>query len=289
MIVLAAIAFLIFLHSRSAPRLTEKDSVVLAEFTNTTGDPVFDGTLRQGLSSQLEQSPFLNLLSDERIAQTLTLMSQPKDARLTHELAREVCQRTGSAATIEGSISSLGSQYVVGLKAINCHNGDVLADQQTTANRKEQILKALAEVATKIREKLGESLASVQKYDAPPESVTTPSLEALQAYSLGYRAQMVKDDYASAIPFFQRAVSLDPNFAMAYARLGSSYGNLGETARSAENARQAYELRQRVSEREKFYIASHYENYVAGDLEAARNTCELWEQTYPRDDIPPGV
>ncbi|MFZ0419853.1 MAG: protein kinase [Candidatus Sulfotelmatobacter sp.] len=287
-IVLAAIAFLIFLHSRSAPRLTEKDSVVLAEFTNTTGDPVFDGTLRQGLSSQLEQSPFLNLLSDERIAQTLTLMSQPKDARLTHELAREVCQRTGSAATIEGSISSLGSQYVVGLKAINCHNGDVLADQQTTANRKEQILKALAEVATKIREKLGESLASVQKYDAPPESVTTPSLEALQAYSLGYRAQMVKDDYASAIPFFQRAVSLDPNFAMAYARLGSSYGNLGETARSAENARQAYELRQRVSEREKFYIASHYENYVAGDLEAARNTCELWEQTYPRDDIPPG-
>jgi serine/threonine protein kinase/Flp pilus assembly protein TadD len=288
-IVLAAVAAFVFLRWRSTPRLTEKDNVVLAEFTNTTGDPVFDGTLRQGLSSQLEQSPFLNLLSDERIAQTLTLMSQPKDARLTHELAREVCQRTGSAATIEGSISSLGSQYVVGLKAINCRNGDVLADQQTTANRKEQILKALAEVATKIREKLGESLASVQKYDAPPESVTTPSLEALQAYSLGYRAQMVKNDYASAIPFFQRAVSLDPNFAMAYARLGSSYGNLGETARSAENARQAYELRQRVSEREKFYIASHYENYVAGDLEAARTTCELWEQTYPRDDIPSGA
>jgi tetratricopeptide (TPR) repeat protein len=287
-VIVAAIAAIAFWHLRSTPRLTEKDSIVLAELTNTTGDPVFDGTLRQGLSSQLEQSPFLNLLSDERIAQTLTLMSQPKDARLMHELAREICQRTASAATIEGSISSLGSQYVVGLKAVNCRNGGLLASDEATASNKEEILKALAEVATKLRQELGESLASVQKYDAPPENVTTPSLEALQAYSLGYQAQMVKDDYAAAIPLFQRAIGLDPNFAMAYARLGSSYGNLGETARSAENARQAYELRQRVSEREKFYIASHYENYVAGDLEAARKTCELWEQTYPRDDIPPG-
>jgi serine/threonine protein kinase/tetratricopeptide (TPR) repeat protein len=288
LIVMAAIACLLFLRARSTPRLTEKDSIVLAEFTNTTGDPVFDGTLRQGLSSQLEQSPFLNLLSDERIAQTLTLMSQPKDARLTHELGRAVCQRTASAATIEGSVSALGSEYVVGLRAVNCRNGDLLATEQATARRKEQVLKALAEVATKLRGKLGESLNSVQKYDAPAENVTTPSLEALQAYTLGYHAEMVKNDYAAAIPFFQRAVSLDPNFAMAYARLGSSYGNLGETARSAENARQAYELRQRVSEREKFYIASHYENYVAGDLESARKTCELWAQTYPRDDIPPG-
>jgi len=288
LVVIAAIAGFLFLRARSAPRLTEKDSIVLAEFTNTTGDPVFDGTLRQGLSSQLEQSPFLNLLSDERIAQTLTLMSQPKDARLSHELAREVCQRTASAATIEGSISALGSEYVVGLRAVNCRNGDLLATKQATAGHKEQVLKALTEVATKLRGKVGESLASVQKYDAPAENVTTPSLEALQAYTLGYHAEMVKNDYAAAIPFFQRAVSLDPNFAMAYARLGSSYGNLGETARSAENARQAYELRQRVSEREKFYIASHYENYVAGDLETARKTCELWAQTYPHDDIPPG-
>ena len=287
-VVAAASAAFFWLHSRSTPRLTEKDGIVLAEFTNTTGDPVFDGTLRQGLSSQLEQSPFLNLISDERIAQTLTLMSQPKDARLTHELAREVCQRTASTTVIEGAISSLGSQYVVGVKAVNCRNGDELASGQATASRKEQVLKALAEVATKLREKLGESLASVQKYDAPPESVTTASLEALQAYSLGYRAQIVKNDYAAAIPLFERSVTLDPNFAMAYARLGSSYGNLGETARSAENARQAYELRQRVSEREKFYIASHYENYVIGDLESARKTCELWAQTYPRDDIPPG-
>src|SRR5246127_4415382 len=189
-------------HQRSN-RLTEKDSIVLADFTNTTGDPVFEGTLRQGLSAQLEQSPFLNLLSDERIAQTLALMVQPKDARLTRELAHEVRQRTASAASIEGSISSLGSQYVVGLKAVNCRSGDVLANEQATASGKEQVLKALGESATKMREKLGESLASVQKYDALAENVTTPSLEALQAYSLGYQA-MERNDYAAAVPLFDR-------------------------------------------------------------------------------------
>ncbi len=247
---------------------------------------MFDGTLRQGLSSQLEQSPFLNLLSDERVAQTLALMAQPKDARFTRELAREVCQRTASAASIEGSISSLGSQYVVGLKAVNCRSGDVLANEQATASGKEQVLKALGEAATKIRVKLGESLASVQKYDAPAESVTTPSLEALQAYSLGYQAQIVKRDTAAAIPLFQRAVSLDPNFAMAYARLGTNYANLGQTTRAAENTRKAYELRERVSEREKLYVTSHYEHFVTGNLEAARKAYELWTQTYPRDTSP---
>jgi tetratricopeptide (TPR) repeat protein len=272
-------------HQRSN-RLTEKDSIVLAEFTNTTGDPVFDGTLRQGLSAQLEQSPFLSLLSDERIAQTLALMAQPKDARLTRELAHEVCQRTASAATIEGSISGLGSQYVVGLKAVNCRSGDALANEQATASGKEQVLKALGEATTKMREKLGESLASVQKYDAPVENVTTPSLEALQAYSLGYQA-MERDDYAAAVTLFQRATSLDPNFAMAYACLGVSYRNLGEFTRAVENTRKAYELRERVSEREKFYIASHYEDFVTGNMEAARKTYELWAQTYPRDNIPP--
>jgi len=288
-VLVAAIAGVFYFRSRqTTTRLTEKDSIVLAEFTNTTGDPVFDGTLRQGLSAQLEQSPFLNLLSEDRVAQTLALMAQPKDARLTHELAREVCQRTASAASIEGSISSLGTQYVVGLKAVNCRSGDVLANQQATASGKEQVLKALGEAATKMREKLGESLASVQKYDAPAENVTTPSLEALQAYSLGWQAANVKNDRAGAVSFFQRAVSLDPNFAMAYARLGTSYGNLGQTARAAENTRKAYELRERVSEREKLYIASHYEDYVTGNLEAARKTYELWAQTYPRDDIPPG-
>jgi serine/threonine protein kinase len=274
-----------FLH-RHAPKLTEKDTIVLADFTNTTGDPVFDGTLRQGLSAQLEQSPFLSLISDERIAQTLALMSQPKDTRLTKELGREVCQRTASAATIEGSIASLGSQYVLGLNALNCHNGDVLAQEQVTANGKEQVLKALGDAATKLRAKLGESLASVQKYDAPPQNVTTPSLEALQAYSLGCQAMIVKDDYAGAIPFFQRAVSLDSNFAMAYARMGTDYYNLGEPGRAAEGVRKAYELRDRTSEQEKFYISSHYEDLVTGNQEAARTTYELWAQTYPRDAGP---
>src|SRR4029077_2503404 len=215
-------------------------------------------------------------------------MAQPKDARFTRELAREVCQRTASAASVEGSISSLGSQYVVGLKAVNCRSGDVLANEQATANGKEQVLKALGEAATKIRVKLGESLASVQKYDAPAENVTTPSLEALQAYSLGYQAQIVKRDNAAAVPLLQRAISLDSNFAMAYARLGTNYSNLGQTARAAENARKAYELRERVSEREKLYITSHYEDYVTGNLEAARKAYELWAQTYPRDDTPTG-
>jgi serine/threonine protein kinase/Flp pilus assembly protein TadD len=276
----------LYLRSHRAAPLTEKDTIVIADFTNTSGDPVFDGTLRQGLSAQLEQSPFLNLLSDARVAQTLALMAQPKDARLTRELAREVCQRTASAASIEGSISSLGSQYVVGLKAVNCSSGDVLANEQATASGKEQVLKALGEAATKVRVKLGESLASVQKYDAPAENVTTPSLEALQAYGLGYQAHIVRNDNAAAIPFYLRAVSLDPNFAMAYARLGTSYGNLGQTDRSAENTRKAYALRDRVSEREKFYIDSHYETYATGNQEAARKTYELWTQTYPRDAVP---
>ena len=288
-LVAVAIGGVFYFRSRqTTTRLSEKDSIVLAEFTNTTGDPVFDGTLRQGLSAQLEQSPFLSLLSDQRVAQTLALMAQSKDARLTRELAREVCQRTGSSATIEGSISSLGSQYVVGLKAVNCRSGDVLANEQATASGKEQVLKALGEAATKIREKLGESLASVQKYDAPAENVTTPSLEALQAYSLGYQAMTVKNDAATAVSLFQRAVSLDPSFAMAYGKLGTSYNNLNQTARAAENTRKAYELRERVSEREKLYIVSHYEHYVTGNLEASRKTYELWAQTYSRDYVPPG-
>jgi serine/threonine protein kinase/tetratricopeptide (TPR) repeat protein len=278
----------LYWRSRESAKLTEKDTVVLADFTNTTGDPVFDGTLRQGLSSQLEQSPFLNLLSDERVAQTLTLMAQPQEAHLTKELARDVCQRTGSTATIEGSISSLGSQYVVGLKAVNCHNGDVLAQEQTTANGKEQVLKAMGDAATKIRGKLGESLASVQKYDAPADNVTTASLEALQAYSLATRAVLLKDDFSASIPLYQRAVALDPNFAMAYAHLGTSYVDLGQTERAAENMRKAYDLRERVSEREKLYIMSHYAQYVTGDLEATRKAYELWTQTYPRDDTPYG-
>src|SRR5437764_7495109 len=291
-VVAAAIGGGLYFRSRqTTTRLSEKDTIVLAEFTNTTGDPVFDGTLRQGLSAQLEQSPFLSLLSDQRVAQTLALMAQPKDARLTRELAREVCQRTASAASVEGSISSLGSQYVVGLKAVNCRSGDVLANEQATASGKEQVLKAVGEAATKIREKLGESLASVQKYDAPAENVTTPSLEALQAYSLGYQAYE-RTDCAAALALCQLASSVYPNFAMAYALLGVSYANQGEDTRGAENTRKAYELRERVSEREKLYIASRYEHFVTGNLEAARKAYELWAQAYPRDNTPrrnPGV
>jgi hypothetical protein len=273
----------LYYRSRQSTPLTEKDTVVLADFANTTSDPVFDGTLRQGLSSQLEQSPFLNLLSDERIAQTLSLMTQPKDARLTHELAREVCQRTASAAVLDGSIAQIGTQYLLTLKAVNCSSGESLASTEEQASDKNHVLDALGKLASGIRSQLGESLASVQRYDAPPDNVTTPSLEALKAYSLGYQAQTVKNDSAAAIPLFQRAVGLDLNFAMAYARLGTNYGNLGETARATENIRKAYELRERVSEREKFYIVSHYEHFVTGNLEAARKTYELWAQTYPRD------
>jgi len=266
--------------------LTEKDTIVLADFDNKTGDPVFDDTLKRGLAIQLEQSPFLNLLSDESIAETLALMAKPKDARLTRDLVREVCERTASTATIEGSISSLGSQYVLWLKAVSCHNDELMADEQVTADDKEHVIQALGQAATKLRKKLGESLASVQKYDAPLERVTTPSLEALRAYTLGYQA-VLKLDSAAATQFFHQAISLDPNFATAYARLGETYANLGETARAAENLSKAYELRERVGdEREKLYIDSHYEDTVTGNLEAARRAYELWAQMYPRDEVP---
>ncbi len=281
----AAGAGYLFLH-KPAAELTAKDTIVLTDFTNTTGDPVFDGTLRQGLSAQLEQSPFLSLISDQRIAQTLTLMNQPAQAKLTHQLTREVCQRTGGSASIEGSISSLGSQYVLGLKAVNCGTGDVISDEQVTANGKEQVLKALGEAATRLRAKLGESLASVQKYDALPENVTTPSLEALQAYTLGNQTIDVANDYPAGIPLFERAVSLDPNFAMAYLRLAQSYQPLSENDLAAENARKAYELRERTSESEKLAISSFYELVVTGNLEAARTSYQLWAQTYPRDEEP---
>jgi eukaryotic-like serine/threonine-protein kinase len=286
-IVIAALSAGGYFYLRRAPVLTEKDSVVLTDFTNSTGDPVFDSTLRQGLAAQLEQSPFLNLVSDELVAQTLALMNQPKQTRLTPEIARDLCQRTDSAATIEGSISSLGSEYVLGLRAVNCRTGELLAEAQSTATGKEQVLNALGDAAAKIRAKLGESLASVKKYDALPENVTTPSLEALQAYTLGNQTADVANDYTAAIPFFERAISLDPNFAMAYLRLGQSYQPLGEMNLSAENTRKAYALRERTSESERLAISSFYQLVVTGNLEAARTSYQLWAQTYPRDEEPP--
>ena len=263
-------------------RLTDKDVVVLADFNNSTGDPVFDDALRQGLSSQLEQSPFLHLLSDERIAQTLSLMAH-KDSHLTHEVAREVCQRTASVAVLNGAIAQVGTQYLLTLKAINCANGESLGSAEEQAADKDHVLDALGKVASHIRKQLGESLASVEKYDEPEQNVTTASLEALKAYSLGYQAEVLKSDYAASIPLFQRAVDLDPNFAMAYARMGTSYSDVNEITRGAENVRKAYELRKRVSEREEFYIAEHYEILVTGNLDAARKVDELSSQTYPRD------
>src|ERR1700731_538278 len=274
----------LYYHSRQGKTLTDKDTIVLADFANTTGDSVFDGTLRQGLASQLQQTPFITLVSDSIIAHNLTLMSKAKDARLTPDLAREVGQRLGAAASIEGSISALGKEYVLSLKAVNCRNGSSLAQEQETATGKEQVLNALGKAATKMRKALGESLASVQKYAALPEDTTTSSLEALQAYALGNKATDVDNDYLAAIPFFQHAVELDPNFAMAYLQLGICYQPQGELSRAAEYTRKAYELRERTSDHEKLAIAAFYEIVVTGNLEAARRSCELIAQTYPHDE-----
>jgi eukaryotic-like serine/threonine-protein kinase len=281
-LLLVAAMVMVLVSTRSA-KLTDKDTVVLANFTNMTVDPVFDDALRQGLSSQLEQSPFLNLLSDDRIAQTLSLMAKPRDSRLIPEVAREVCQRTASTAVLDGAITQVGKQYLLTLKAINCSNGESLGSTQAQAADKDHVLDALGKVASGIRSQLGESLASVRKYDAPAENVTTPSLDALKAYSLGYQAMVVNSDYATAVPLFQRAIGLDPNFAMAYARMGTSYFNLYETERATESLRRAYELREHLSEREGLYIASHYEVVVTGNLIAARKVCELFAETYPRE------
>jgi eukaryotic-like serine/threonine-protein kinase len=275
-----------YIYFHRTLKLTDKDTIVLADFINTTGDPVFDGALRQGLAVQLEQSPFLSLISEKRIQQGLRLMGEPAETKLTPEIARELCQRTGSDAVLDGSIASLGSQYVLGIRATNCHTGDVLAEEQATANSKEQALKALDGSATRLRSKLGESLSSVQKFDTPLEQATTPSLEALQAYSMGRQTMVGKGDSAAAVPFFSRAIHLDPKFAVAYAALGNAYSNLDEMGLAAGNIMRAYELRGRVSDRERFYIESHYFHLVTGDLEKARRVYEMWAQTYPRDAGP---
>jgi serine/threonine protein kinase/Flp pilus assembly protein TadD len=273
--------------SGKAHALTDKDTIVLADFTNTTGDAVFDGTLRQGLSVQLEQSPFLRIVPDQQIQQTLKMMGQSPDAKLTPEITRELCQRTSSAAVLDGSIAQIGSQYLLTLKALNCASGQSLASTEAETSGKNHVLEALGKASSEIRKKLGESLATVRKFDAPLEQATTPSLEALQAYTFGRQKIGPEGDLASAVPLFQRAVRLDPNFSMAYASLGMTYFNLGEQSLGAENTRKAYELRERTSEREKFYIESHYFELVTGDLEKARQVYELWAQSYPRDYVPP--
>ena len=284
-IVLAA-AWGIF-HVRGLRKLTEKDTVLLADFSNTTGDPVFDDALKQGLAVQLSQSPFLNILSDGTVQDTLKLMGRSPDERLTPRLAREVCRRTGNKAYFAGSIANLNSQYVIGLNLVNCETDSVLAREQVTANGKERVLKALDDAATRLRQKAGESLATLQKFDMPIEQATTSSLEALEAYSVG-RRKMINGDPAGALAFFGHALQLDPDFAMAYSSLSTSYGKLGEDSLAGENAKKAYELRDRVSEREEFYIDSHYDYFCTGNLSKAREVYELWAATYPRDSVPVG-
>ena len=280
---LAVGGWLVF--SPKAHTLTDKDTVVLAGFTNTTGDAVFDGTLGQGLAAQLEQSPFLSLVPEQRIQDTLRLMGQPHDARLTTEIARDLCERTGSRALVRGSIASLGSQYVIGLSAVNCQTGDSLAEEQIRAMSKEQVLPAMDKAAVNLRTKLGESMNTVRKLDTPLAQATTSSLEALKAYSLAAKLREEKGD-AEAIPFFMRAIKLDPFFAKAYLALALSYANVNEPNAAAESLKKAYELSDRVSEREKFEILASYYTNVTEELEKAKETYEMWEQVYPRDDAP---
>ena len=278
----AAGAFFLYQHRK--PALTEKDTLLLSDFTNTTGDAVFDGTLKQALAVQLEQSPFLNLLSQQSVRETLGFMGRSPDERLTNQLAREVCQRAGIKAMLSGSISNLGNHYVIDLQALNCATGDSIAHEQAEAESKEVILKSLGQAATSLRAKLGESLSSIQKFDTPLEEATTSSLEALKMFNLA-ETQRVSSE-AGAIPFYKKAIELDPNFAFAYARLAQVYFNSGETESAAQYAKQGFERRQRASEKERLYISTRYYQIVTGEMDKAMETFRLWEQSYPRDSVP---
>jgi len=280
-----SVAGYFYFHFHRTAKLTEKDTIVLADFTNTTGDSVFDGTLRQGMAVQLEQSPFLSLISDERIQQMLKLMAKPADARLTGEVSREICERTASAAVLDGSIASLGSQYVLTLRAKDCRTGDVLDEEQAQAARKEDVLNALSQIASKFRTRVGESLSTVKSHDTPLAEATTPSLEALKAYSAGWQVSY-SSGAAAAVPFFSRAIEIDPDFASAYAAIGRMYGDIGESALSAKNTSKAYQLRDRASDQEKFFISVNYELQVTGNREKAQQACDLWVQAYPRAWLP---
>jgi tetratricopeptide (TPR) repeat protein len=282
---LAVGGWLFFSHKAHA--LTDKDTIVLADFTNTTGDAVFDGTLRQGLAVQLEQSPFLRIISDRQIQQTLQMMGQPADTKLIPTIARELCQRTGSTAVLDGSIAQIGTEYLLTLKAVNCASGESLTSTEAQASDKNYVLDALGKTASEIRSKLGESLSTVQKFDTPLEQATTSSLEALQAYSVGVRTIQRAGDATAASPFFQHAINLDPNFAMAHATLFWPYAEQGEHSMAIEHIRKAFELRGRVSQRERFFIESLYHTAATGDLEKEKETVEVWARTFPRDPIPP--
>jgi eukaryotic-like serine/threonine-protein kinase len=289
-VVAAIVAGGYYYSTRRAPPvaapLTEKDSIVLTDFDNSTGEAVFDDALKQALAVDLGQSPFLNILSDRRVGETLQLMGRPANDKVTPAVAREICLRTGTKAFLKGSISRLGSQYVLGLEAVNCNTGDTLAKEQAEASSRESVLKTLDQVASSMRTRLGESLASVQKFDVPIEA-TTSSLEALKAFSMGVSVSREKGS-AEALSFMKRAIELDPNFAMAYALLGLEYANLAQPSRAAENLKKAYELRDHVSEREKLRISANYYYVVTGELEKEAQTYQLWGQSYPRDSVPHG-
>ncbi len=278
-------AVILFLYFRNPSTLTEKDTILLTDFVNTTGDAVFDGTLKQALAVQLGQSPFLNILSEDRAREALKFMGRSPDDRVNRDVGREICQRQGLKAMLVGSIASLGSDYVVTLEALNAQTGDVIGLEQAEADNKEQVLHALGEAAIKLREKLGESLQSIQKFDAPIEQGTTASLEAFKAFSLGVEQQL-KGKYLEAIPFLRRATEVDPNFALAYARMASMYYNRREYDLAAATSQKAFDLRERVSERERLYISAGYYDNVTGELEKYLETLELWKHTYPRDASP---
>ncbi len=284
-VIAAVVAGIFYMRPRPAAPLAEKDTIVLADFDNTTGDPVFDGALKQALAVQLGQSPYLNILSDRKVGETMRLMGRQPGDRITRDVAGELCVRTGSKAILLGSISNLGGQYVVGIDAVSCGSGDTLAKEQEEAATKQDVLKALSTAASSLRGKLGESLASIQKFDVPVEATTT-SLEALKAFSMGITTSRTKGD-AAAIPFMKRALELDPNFAVAYASLGLEYGNLGQASLAAENIKKAYALRDRVSEHEKYRITALYYDQVTGELEQASQVYELWAKSYPQDLVPP--
>lgn len=270
-----------FIYARRANALTDKDTIVLADFVNTTGDPIFDGTLKRALAVQLEQSPFLNILSDQRVRDALRFMSRSPDERVTNDIAREICQRQGLKAYLGNSISSLGSHYVITVEATNAQTGDTIARAQSEAASKEQVLTTLGDTAKKLREKLGESLASIQKYDTPIQDVTTSSLEALKVYSSG-RDLNTKGKSDESIPFFKRAIELDPNFALAYSGLSIAYLNTGQRELSIDAGQKAFDLRNRVSEREKLKIAGDYYGTITGEYEKSVESYELLVESYSR-------
>jgi eukaryotic-like serine/threonine-protein kinase len=277
-----AVAIGVLFYSRRAPTLAARDTILLADFENRTGDAVFDDALKQGLAVQLQQSPFLNVVSDQKVNDTLRLMGRQPDDRVTGATARDLCQRAGAKATLAGTISSLGSEYVIGLNALNCATGDFIAKEQVQAGRKEEVLKALGAAATHVRRKLGESLATIERYNTPLEDATTTSLAAFKSFSLGVQAWHAKGARA-AIPFYERAVELDPKFALAYSHLGGQYRNIGDERLARENMTRAYELRDRVSERERLVIESGYNFFVLGDTEKGVRVAERCRQIYPRD------